>query len=637
MPHVLCAPVTVLADPTPCLLPVPVPIRLARDVPVQKHLTRLVRDVPIRRGNLQIALDLYRAAETYAPGNVKLKERWILLVVHVFQYRVTASASASSSAATRDIPILDIPVLVPIRLTRLAHDVPIPILVPIPVLVLVPIRPDEPPRDAFAADYSFAAVTHYQTQLILSVFGSTLPKMAGFCLWISTIRKRGRHHQPARHKQPTGSLLYFGTLLHSNLYPNFIHPSSVTSIPAGDAGANVGGDLDADAGANIDAKGSTSTSTREMIGIASYLDGVRMGAQRFVPTSLTKSLASAYARTAVLALPPPQAMAVPMSVSPPQTTSECASRCASYTASSKPLKFEDVASASTTSIRGLFLPSRVSCKRPAEREARCPISKITRNGLKALPNIQALPFSNYPRGMISSLCPPIVRRELHVVPTLESKLAGAVPSGLTMSSRPSALGKLHLLQTPCCWRTAWHLNDVVLGVGVVKTTVLWVHRSGLTQMYASARYTGTAPGTGAPRHAAGARIIELQGHGVHSSGQRRAVSSVSRSLGQEMFGEMGKMKGGGGNTKIENVIQTIITQEEETRQPNQSAVRTRAPRLQITVRIRDELRHAAVFAAPVPVSARVPCPQKHDNSLLLNPSLRHQLLYEYLSSPSPPG
>jgi hypothetical protein len=77
-----------------------------------------------------------------------------------------------------------------------------------------------------AADYSFAAVTHYQTQLILSVFGSTLPKMAGFCLWISTIRKRGRHHQPARHKQPTGSLLYFGTLLHSNLYPNFIHPSS---------------------------------------------------------------------------------------------------------------------------------------------------------------------------------------------------------------------------------------------------------------------------------------------------------------------------------------------------------------------------------------------------------------------------
>jgi hypothetical protein len=38
----------------------------------------------------------------------------------------------------------------------------------------------------------------------------------------------------------------------------------VTSIPAGDAGANVGGDLDADAGANIDAKGSTSTSTREV-------------------------------------------------------------------------------------------------------------------------------------------------------------------------------------------------------------------------------------------------------------------------------------------------------------------------------------------------------------------------------------
>jgi hypothetical protein len=59
-------------------------------------------------------------------------------------------------------------------------------------------------------------------------------------------------------------------------------------------------------------------------------------------------------------------------------------------------------------------------------------------------------------------------------------------------------------------------------------------------------------------------IIELQGHGVHSSGQRRAVSSVSRSLGQEVFGEMVKMKGGGGNTKIENVVQTIITREEGT-------------------------------------------------------------------------
>lgn len=37
-----------------------------------------------RRGDLQIALDLYRKAESYVPHNVKLKERWILFVVNVF-------------------------------------------------------------------------------------------------------------------------------------------------------------------------------------------------------------------------------------------------------------------------------------------------------------------------------------------------------------------------------------------------------------------------------------------------------------------------------------------------------------------------------------------------------------------------
>ncbi|THU97730.1 kinesin-domain-containing protein [Dendrothele bispora CBS 962.96] len=36
------------------------------------------------KGDLQVALDLYRKAESYVPENIKLKERWILFVVHVF-------------------------------------------------------------------------------------------------------------------------------------------------------------------------------------------------------------------------------------------------------------------------------------------------------------------------------------------------------------------------------------------------------------------------------------------------------------------------------------------------------------------------------------------------------------------------
>lgn len=49
------------------------------------------------RGDLQVALDLYRRAETYVPDNIKLKERWILFVVHVFLCRV-----AQGHTATRD-------------------------------------------------------------------------------------------------------------------------------------------------------------------------------------------------------------------------------------------------------------------------------------------------------------------------------------------------------------------------------------------------------------------------------------------------------------------------------------------------------------------------------------------------------
>jgi len=41
------------------------------------------------RGDLQVALDLYRKAESYAPDNMKLKERWIFFVIRIFLYRLT--------------------------------------------------------------------------------------------------------------------------------------------------------------------------------------------------------------------------------------------------------------------------------------------------------------------------------------------------------------------------------------------------------------------------------------------------------------------------------------------------------------------------------------------------------------------
>ena len=41
------------------------------------------------RGDLQVALDLYRKAESYVPDNIKLKERWIFFVIEVFLYKLT--------------------------------------------------------------------------------------------------------------------------------------------------------------------------------------------------------------------------------------------------------------------------------------------------------------------------------------------------------------------------------------------------------------------------------------------------------------------------------------------------------------------------------------------------------------------
>ncbi|KIL60297.1 hypothetical protein M378DRAFT_84006 [Amanita muscaria Koide BX008] len=43
------------------------------------------------KGDLQVALDLYRKAESYVPDNMKLKERWILFIVHVFLLELSSS------------------------------------------------------------------------------------------------------------------------------------------------------------------------------------------------------------------------------------------------------------------------------------------------------------------------------------------------------------------------------------------------------------------------------------------------------------------------------------------------------------------------------------------------------------------
>ena len=43
-----------------------------------------------RRGNLQLALELYRKAETYVPDNIKLKERWILFVIDDLLYKLSS-------------------------------------------------------------------------------------------------------------------------------------------------------------------------------------------------------------------------------------------------------------------------------------------------------------------------------------------------------------------------------------------------------------------------------------------------------------------------------------------------------------------------------------------------------------------
>ncbi|KAJ7204506.1 kinesin-like protein [Mycena pura] len=51
-------------------------------------LARSHQENHLTRGDLQKALDLYRQAETYVPDNIKLKERWILFLVHVFLWRV---------------------------------------------------------------------------------------------------------------------------------------------------------------------------------------------------------------------------------------------------------------------------------------------------------------------------------------------------------------------------------------------------------------------------------------------------------------------------------------------------------------------------------------------------------------------
>lgn len=53
------------------------------------HLLQDLANIP-SRGDLQVALDLYRKAESYVPDNTKLKERWILFVVHVFLLNISS-------------------------------------------------------------------------------------------------------------------------------------------------------------------------------------------------------------------------------------------------------------------------------------------------------------------------------------------------------------------------------------------------------------------------------------------------------------------------------------------------------------------------------------------------------------------
>jgi kinesin family protein 22 len=45
------------------------------------------------RGDLQDALELYRKAESYVPDNIKLKERWILFVIHVLLLKLAHKRS----------------------------------------------------------------------------------------------------------------------------------------------------------------------------------------------------------------------------------------------------------------------------------------------------------------------------------------------------------------------------------------------------------------------------------------------------------------------------------------------------------------------------------------------------------------
>ncbi len=42
------------------------------------------------RGNLDLALELYRKAETYVPDNIKLKERWLLFVIDDLLYKISS-------------------------------------------------------------------------------------------------------------------------------------------------------------------------------------------------------------------------------------------------------------------------------------------------------------------------------------------------------------------------------------------------------------------------------------------------------------------------------------------------------------------------------------------------------------------
>jgi hypothetical protein len=69
---------------------------ILRSKPHPDNLCEQVTD-SFCRGDLHVALDLYRKAESYVPDNIKLKERWILFIVQIFLHKIAAASAQGGS------------------------------------------------------------------------------------------------------------------------------------------------------------------------------------------------------------------------------------------------------------------------------------------------------------------------------------------------------------------------------------------------------------------------------------------------------------------------------------------------------------------------------------------------------------